>query len=146
MMRSALISSLYLGFLAFAVLTLLFGQTGVAARERLSLRREALSENLEVLESKRVGLESMLASLRQDPESIVVEARSLGLYRREDRVVMMRNLEAERSLPDAGRVLHLDAIRRTDDYGIRIAALAVGLAALLSSFIIGRLRSAGSPK
>lgn len=121
-------------------MALFFGETGVTSLDRLSIRNRALSSNLDDLVNKQGDLTARLESLRSDPESIVIEARALGLYRRGDRVVQFRNLETRRTLPNAGRVLDLLPLPRTDENLLRVISLVAGIIVLLSSLIFWRVR------
>jgi cell division protein FtsB len=142
MKRSAFLTALYVSFLSFSLLTLFFGKTGVTSLDKLRIRNLALSSNLSDLGAKQVNLTAKLDSLRSDPESIVIEARALGLYRVGDKVVRFRNLQSLHTLPDAGQVLHLLPLQRTDESLIRVFSLASGIIFLLLSLIIWKVKDA----
>jgi len=142
MKRSVFLAALYVFFLTFSLLSLFFGETGVTALDKIRARNQLLSGNLSVLDSKQEDLLSRLTALRSDPESIVVEARALGLYRGSDQVVQFRNMESIHDLPDAGGVLHLLPMARTDESLLRVFATASAVIFLLFSLIVWKLKDA----
>jgi len=142
MKRSVFLAALYVFFLTFSLLSLFFGETGVTALDKIRVRNQLLSGNLTVLDSKQEDLLARLTALRSDPESIVVGARALGLYRSNDKVVQFRNMESVHDLPDAGGVLHLLPLVQTDESLLRVFAMASGIIFLLFSLIIWKLKDA----
>lgn len=146
MKRSAFLAALYVSFLTFSLLSLFFGETGVTALDRIRIRTRYLSENLADLEIKQSGLTSKLDSLRSDPDSIVIEARALGLYRNDDNVVRFNNLNPVRPLPDAGQVLHLVPMQRAEEGLLRVFAIASGIVVILLYLIIWKVRDAAQAR
>lgn len=146
MKLSSFLAALYISFLTFSLLALFFGETGVTSLDRLRIRNGALSSNLDDLVNKQGDLAARLESLRSDPESIVIEARALGLYRRGDQVVQFRNLETRRALPNAGQVLNLLPLPRTDENLLRVISLVAGIIVMLSSLIFWRVRDAAETR
>ena len=140
MKPTVFLAALYVFFLTFSLLSLFFGETGVTALDKVRIRNQLLSENLSLLDSKQKALVSKLSSLRSDPESIVVGARALGLYREEDKVIEFRNLRSVHLLPDAGSVLHLSPMQHTDESLLRIIAGSSSVLFLLFSLILWKLR------
>lgn len=146
MKLSAFLAALYISFLTFSLLALFIGETGVTSLDRLSIRNRALSSNLDDLVTKQGDLTARLDSLRSDPESIVIEARALGLYRSGDRVVEFRNIETQRTLPNAGQVLDLLPLPRTDENLFRVISLVAGIIVLLSTLVFWRVRDAAEKR
>ena len=146
MKRSVFLVALYVFFLTFSLLSLFFGETGVTALDKIRVRNQLLSGNLAVLDSKKEDLVAKLTALRSDPESIVVGARALGLYRADDKVVQFRNMNYSHLLPDAGGILHLSPLPQTDESLLRIFAIAAGIIFMLFSLIIWKLRDAVKAK
>ena len=146
MKRSVFLFALYVSFLTFSLLTLFFGETGVTSLDKLRIRNQSLSGNMADLEDKQSDLTARLDSLRSDPESIVVEARALGLYRKEDKVVRFRNLNPIHPLPDAGQVLHLVRLQPADESLLRVFSLASGTVVLLLSLIMWKVRDAAQSR
>ena len=146
MKRSAFLAALYISFLTFSLLTLFFGKTGVTALDKIRNRNQSLSGNMADLDLKHSDLTAKLDALRSDPESIVIEARALGLYRAGEKVVRFRNLDPIHHLPDAGQVLHLVPLQRTDESLLRVFAIATGIVVLLLSLIIWKVRDAAQTR
>ena len=142
MKPTVFLAALYVFFLTFSLLSLFFGETGVTALDKVRIRNQLLSENLSLLDSRQQALISKLSSLRSDPESIVVDARALGLYREGDKVVEFRNLRSVHLLPDAGSVLHLSPLPHADEGLLRLIAASTSLIFLLFSLILWKLRDA----
>ncbi len=145
MKQSAILTALYATFLTFSLLALFFGETGVVALKKLEDRNGHLEVNMADLERHGMELSARLGALRSDPEAIIVEARSLGLYREDDAVVMFRNLETQRKLPQAGRVLRMVPAPVGGEGILRILAASVGLVALFVTLILGRMEHAAAP-
>lgn len=142
MKRSVFLAAFYVSFLTFSLLSLFFGETGVTALDKIRKRNQSLSVNMADLSRKQTVLTAKLDALRSDPESIVIEARSLGLYQIGDKVVRFRNLDPIYTLPDAGQVLHLVPLQRVDESLLRVFAIATGIVILLLSLIIWKVRDA----
>ena len=146
MKPSVFIVAIYIFFLTFSLLSLFFGETGVTALDRIRNRNHLLSGNIDLLDMKQGNLVASLTMLRSDPDSIVVEARALGLYRKNERVIQFRNLNPVHSLPDAGKVLHLSPVSQTDESLLRIIAASSGIIFLLFSLLLWKLRDAVQTK
>ena len=146
MKRSAVFAALYAAFLVFSLLSLFFGETGVVALKRLEDRNGHLEANMADLEKRGSDLSARLASLRSDPEAIVIEARSLGLYRADDSVVVFEDLGSRRGIPDAGRVLRMVPAPTVNENVLRILALSAGAAAFFLAMIVGRRTDAPAPR
>lgn len=142
MKLTVVLAAVYATFLSFSLLSLFFGDTGVAALEKLRLRNNTLETNLADLQSKQADLADTLESLRSNPESVVIAARSLGMYRNGDNVVYFKNLKPVHSLPDAGQVLYLNPVRRTGDGVLRVFSIAAGVIVMLMSFVIHKVGNA----
>ena len=146
MKRTAILTAAYASFLVFSLMTLFFGETGVIALNRLQDRNSHLEGNIADLERRREELSARLGALRSDPEAIVVAARSLGLYREGDEVVVFRRSEVHRSVPAAGRVLRMVPAPSVDENLFRVLAAAAGALALLIAFAARRSSHARSPQ
>ena len=136
----------YVSFLTFSLLTLFFGTTGIASMEKLNDRSRAITANLQELESRQEDLRATLSRLRSDPEAVTVEARSLGLYRPGEHVAYLSGPDEVKGRYDAGSVLRLEPIRRSEETFLRITALAAGILVLLVSLVSWRIRDAHTQK
>jgi len=146
MKHSIFLITLYIFFLTFSLLSLFFGKTGITSLEKIRTRNQLLSGNLSLLDSKQENLRAKLADLRSNPESIVIGARALGLYKTDERVVHFRNLNPIHSLPDAGGVLYLFPLHQTDESLLRFFSAASGFIFFLASSVIWKLRNAVQKK
>ena len=133
-------SSIYAFFLTYSLSMLLFGGTGITSLGRLVERNRLLEANLGDLDHKKNELIDRLAALRSDPQAIAIEARSMGLYRNEERAVLFGNLEQSNALPDAGRVLALAPIPEGREDLFRIFSVVVGVIVLLFGLIAWKVR------
>ncbi len=143
--RSAILA-LYACFLTFSLLSIFFGATGISSVEKLNDRKRAVSANLEKLDERQEDLKTILSDLRSNPEAVMVEARSLGLFRPEDNVAYMNGPEQMKIRYDAGSVLRLQPLEKEEESFLRIASLAVGILALLVSLVSRRSRSAATER
>jgi len=135
MKPTVLIVPLYAMFMTFSILSLFFGQTGVVALERLEDRNRTLARNLDDLEIKHNDLMARFSTLRSDPEALVIESRSIGLYRNSDYIVRFNRIDSSPLIPDAGGVLNLSPVRKYDETILRVVSAGVGLIALIAIFL-----------
>lgn len=140
------LTAMYVSFLTFSILSLFFGATGIASMEKLNDRKRAVSANMEDLDSRHEDLLAVLSSLRSDPEAIIIEARSLGLFRTGDNVAYMQNPGLPRNRYDAGSVLRLNPLKYKEEGFLRISALAAGILIILASLISWRINDAHQAK
>ncbi len=77
-MKRSLTVGLYAGFMAYCVLSLLYGPSGSGALADLRGQTAEMSKNIRLLEQRAQELGRRLDSVRNDPETLRVEARSLG--------------------------------------------------------------------
>ncbi len=131
-------SGLYAVFLTYSLFALFFGTSGMAAQEKLRSRQKLLSANLSDLTEKQERLSSMLSSLKSSPESVTVGARSLGLVREGDYLVLIHSGEEQWKEPDTGEVLQLNAIPTSDNRFLRILSLLAGLVVFVIAFAAGK--------
>jgi len=142
MIRSALLVALYVNFLSFSLLSLFFGGTGATSFEKLREHNLRLEANISELESKQVDLNNMLGSLRSNPESIIIEARSLGLYRKEDGVIYLRNFEPVHRIPETDQKFYPRSLRQADEGILRVFSMAAAIVALLLSLVARKAQGA----
>ncbi len=112
--------------------------------EKLNDRKRTIEANLENLDSRKEDLTDILTALRSDPDAVMVEARSLGLYRTGENVVYMAASPQTPIRYDAGSVLLLNPIKRNDETFLRIISLAVCLLAILVSLVSWRIKDANT--
>ncbi|MCG8453064.1 MAG: septum formation initiator family protein [Spirochaetales bacterium] len=142
MKQSALLAAAYALFLTSSVLSLFFGESGVAASQRLGEQLDALAGNLAVLEEQEVVLQGRLDSLKRNPEAVAVEARSLGLYRTGELVAMMGSHLTRSSLFDEGHVISTYTPPKRDDFVFRVISSGVGAIVLILALFARKVRHA----
>ncbi len=101
---------------------------------------------MDELDSHHDDLKTILTSLRSDPEAIVVEARSLGLFRKNQSVAYFNTRDVVKPRYDAGSVLRLNPLLKRDNDFLRIASLVAGILVILISLVRWRLTDATHQK
>jgi len=124
---SAIISACYVVFLVNSVLSLFFGTAGVIVTASNRTRTQLLLENVSNLEERQLQLTAKLEALRSDPESVIIEARTLGFYRSDEGAIHIKNLEPAEKMLEAGNVLHLRPPKPSNQNPHRIIAIVAGL-------------------
>lgn len=127
----AIVGACYAAFLTNAFLSLFFGAAGLTMTASNRTRTELLLKNVENLEKKQLQLIAKLEALRSDPESVIIEARALGVYRHEEKVIYLQNLEPSRTVLEAGSVLYLEPLEPSNQKSRKIIAIAMGLLILI---------------
>jgi len=120
-------------FLVNSVLSLFFGATGIIVTASNRTRAQLLLENVGSLEERQLQLTAKLEALRSDPESVIIEARTLGFYRRDEGVMHIQNLEPAETALKMGNALYLRPLKPSNQNPHRIIALAAGLLVLFLS-------------
>jgi len=142
MIRSALLIALYVNFLTFSLLSVFFGGTGATSFDKLRQHNLTLEANISELESKQLNLSSTLGSLRSNPESIIIEARSLGLYRKGDGVIYFKNFEPVYAVPETDQRFYPRALRQADENILRLFSMAAAVVAFLIFLTVWKARDA----
>jgi len=127
---SAIVNACYAVFLVNSVLSLFFGTTGIIITASNRTRTQLLLENVGNLEERRLQLTAKLEALRSSPESVIIEARTLGFYRRDEGVIHIQNLKATETALDVGNALYLEPLKPSNQNPHRIIAIAAGLLVL----------------
>ncbi len=118
--------SLYLGFLLGCLLLFFFSGTGLRSYRALTAYRDLLQSNLRELEELHETLAGELDALRTEPERIVLEAREIGYFREQDRVIRLDGREPGRFYQQVGRqVLRQVDIAPRDAPALRILCMAL---------------------
>ncbi len=110
----------------------------MAAQAKLSSRQKLLSANLADLTEKQERLSTVLSSLKSNPESVTVGARSLGLVREGDYLVLIHSGEELWNEPDTGEVLQLNDLQTSDNRLLRVLSLLAGLVVFVIAFAAGK--------
>ncbi len=97
------LASLYLGFLLGGTLLLFFGASGLRSYRSLAAYRDILQKNIQELEDHHRSLAEERDALRTDPRRIALQARELGWFAKDERVVHLDSYTAVRDLQPVGR-------------------------------------------
>jgi cell division protein FtsB len=131
----ALALALFVGVLAYCLMGLVVGPSGLIAYSTLSKRVQDMLGNLENLSETNAALQDELDSLRGDPDRIAREARELGYLRPGETEVVLAAAAGAQGLNDAGSVLPLrlpeavpDSVMKATALGACLAVLALRLA------------------
>jgi cell division protein FtsB len=129
-------------FIIAALSIFVFGDSGMLAYDSLAAYKESLTANVDSLKQHNAELTSRLERLRKDPDSNVVLAQGIGLYRPDDVVVRLEGRSAQTETYTVG-----DLLRMRKDTGLRnpiFKAVALGIAGLLLAFAFFSSRTARS--
>lgn len=146
MKRSGIVAAFYVAFLANSLLSLFFGSSGVTATASNRTRTELLLKNVDNLDERQLQLVAKLEMLRSDPESVIIEARALGFYRHDEKVMHIQNLETPRSMLETGRALYMKSAEPERHNSHKTIAIMAGLLVLFLSLTSRNLRNAHSAK
>lgn len=137
---SSLATSLFAGIVAYCVISLLAGQTGLIAMHDLSRRIARMEERIATLDSDNLSLRTASESLRYDPDRIAREARDLGYLRPGEKIIVLSNLAQSRRqeppLVTVDAVLAAGASSGLPDRIVKILAMVTALAVLLASLLM----------
>lgn len=141
-----------IGIAAFVAASLgifFFGDSGVCAFGGLSRYEQGLQVNVEALRQRNQDLQAELDRLKNDPESVRVLARDIGMYSPGDTVVKIVGRPTKSESYAVGDLLHLrraeptgNAMFKQTALGVVAAVLVIALFAALAS----RRRANGSSR
>lgn len=134
--------AIYVFFITSSILTIFFGNTGVSALRQLNQKNTLLSDNMTDLQSKKMELTRMLRALRTDPESLEIEARKMGLYEENTKVLLFQNMDNFQPLPEAGRVLFVDSSFNISMEFFRVLSALFALSTFIAGLIAWKIRGA----
>jgi cell division protein FtsB len=100
-----IIVSLYIGFVAYSLLVLFFGQSGYFALQQLHGYHEKLMQNNRELAEINRNLSSQLESLRSDPELVALYARKLGYFKESEHVIRVQGFKTDRNFFSVGKMI-----------------------------------------
>jgi len=142
MKQSVFLLPIYIIFLFSSLLNLFLGQNGIISLENINNQNTSLEENIKNLEAKQTVLRNRFELFKSNPESIIIEARGLGLYRRNDNVMYLNRNYSETEVPDAGKVLYIHNFEKINRNFIRIISFIIGFLSLILSLIIRKINNA----
>ncbi len=129
-------------FVVAALAIFVFGDSGVLAYDSLTSYKESLSANIDSLKEHNAGLTARLERLRKDPESNIVLAHGIGLYRPDDVVVRLEGRPARTETYTVGDLLRMR--KDTASKNPIFKAVALGVCGLLLAFGFFSSRAARS--
>lgn len=132
---------LALGFILSSTLIILVGDSGLLRYRALTAYRGELRENIEDLEILHHHLLDDLDALAGDPERIALEARQLGYFREQERLIILDGYNPPRSVYTVGKIIRRLPAARKRGADRLFHLLGAGLAAGLISFSVWRRRS-----
>lgn len=140
MFSSSLAVALFAGIVAYCVISLLAGQSGLIAMQDLSRKIRQMEARIASLESDNLALRTASESLRYDPDRIAREARDLGYIRPGEKIIVLSNLKHARRtdppLVTVDDVLPAGISSGLPDRIVKILSMVTALAVLLASLLM----------
>lgn len=133
----------YAGLAVYCVLSLLFGPMGMSAYDDLEARVEEMRENLIRLESLNAEAQARRDSALSDPQTLALEARSLGYVGPGQVVVRLGFPEASPEPRDLGTLVPFAQPRGMEDSELKVISLAAALLTAFAGFLAGPRRRGG---
>ncbi len=131
-----LAASAYIGLAVYCLLSLLLGPMGMTAYEDLETRVRGMRENLARLESLNAEARARKDSALSDPESLALEARTLGYVGPGQVVVRLGFPEPSPEPGDLGTLVPFAPPRGMEDAELKAASLAAALVAAFAGFLV----------
>jgi len=136
LMGTRLAVSGYIGIVAYCVLSLFWGPMGIKAYSELESRVGQMKDNLASLETLHGEALANLESARSDPETLALQARSLG-YVTEGEVVVRVGFPESGSQPrDLGALVPYVAPKGRDDTELKTISMVAALCAFFISLLV----------
>ncbi|MCX7025847.1 MAG: septum formation initiator family protein [Spirochaetes bacterium] len=88
-MKLRFLTAFYAGFFTYCILAMVFGPSGVSVVRDLERQTTVMGNNMEKLEIKSKRLSRRLESIRNDPETLRIEARSLGYVTADEGIIRL---------------------------------------------------------
>ena len=124
--------SIYIGIAVYLTASIFFGGSGVFAMRNLESYNERLEKNVEELIDRNAQLESEVESLLTDAERIRLEARVLGYFSKEERVIEYSTEKQATRSTSLGRIMKENVSRNDIRSPLRLVSIAVALACYLA--------------
>ncbi len=138
MVKKSLFLALYAGLTVYLILNLFWGTQGVNALAALRAERAVLEENMDILTGENRDVQIHLDQLKNDRQSITLQARKLGYIREGEKIIY-----TDLGSPAQSISYGLPIIRTGTDYVVgdrsaffRVLALVVGLSMFLLVLIL----------
>jgi cell division protein FtsB len=120
-----LVFYLSLGFLARSVYLYFLGSGGLADYRALEVYRDQLQANLKELQEIHEDLLEEQRALASDPEQVALQARELGYFRAEERVLRLDGYSPLRRYFTVGKLIRPAPEARRQDWIPKMLALVL---------------------
>jgi cell division protein FtsB len=132
MVKTRLFISVYIAFLAYIVLTSVFGPGGLMEYSSLAGYKEALTRNLHQLETIYHDLYYDLKSLKTDAQIVRLFSRDLKYYAKDEYVIRFQGLNTRKISYRVGTILKRDQQENRNTQGL---FMGIGIAVFLLVFL-----------
>jgi cell division protein FtsB len=129
MKAARLVFLLSVGFLLRSLSLFLWGNGGLSDYRKVEAGRAQLAANLEELKRLNSGLRLEVESLGSDPERVALEARRLGYFRKDQRVVRFQGRTPPPGSYILGALVRVRAPRERRDWPWKLAGVLLPLVA-----------------
>ncbi|RPJ06330.1 MAG: septum formation initiator family protein [Spirochaetaceae bacterium] len=129
MVFKRILFSAYTGFAVAMFASLLFGRGGIFDHTRLSEYQITLEQNLTELKTINQDLASDLKNLSSNPETLRQQARSLGYYGEDERVIRIQGVTLHNTTKQIGSVLRRNDLDKAQPVIFHIVGITAGIAA-----------------
>ncbi len=126
------------GFVIASLLIWTFGDSGLLAYRRLDDYRQRLAANVEKLQSRNSRLTGDLADLRHDPETSLVMARQIGLYRAGDEVVKIDGIPGQTRPYEVGDLIRLPKSKASRNAIFKATGIGISCVLAVLTFLASR--------
>ena len=136
LMSTRLAVSGYIGLVVYCLLSLLWGPMGFRAYSELEDNVGRMRENLASLEALHEEARARLESVQSDPDTLALEARSLGYVKEGEVVVRVGFPEGEPSHENLGTLIPCVAPSGKKDAEIKSISIVAALCAFFLSLMV----------
>jgi len=132
---------LAIGFILSSLLIILLGDSGLLRYRALTGYREELKNNIAELELLHQELLDDLEALAGDPERIALQARQLGYFREQERLIRLEGYNPPRSVYKVGKIIRRQPAPRGRGADSWFRLLGAGTVICLLGLSVWRRRS-----
>jgi cell division protein FtsB len=130
-----IITSACIGYILYAILNFVLGNSGVAAMNELEQMKHELQLNIEIIEDNYETLSKELSGLRNSAERISIEARRIGYYRDNEGIIIIDGYEGRKKFYTLGKLVTVDDTENSRKALFRAVSLSTVLVSLIIVFI-----------
>ena len=118
---------LYIGFLISSIIVFLLGNGGLLEYHKLTKLQDALAENINELTDINGQLNSRLTLLNSDPDTVRLEARSMGYYQEGETRIRIEGFLKDTEYFPIGKLIQFQTRRVNKSVIIRLIGFSVPL-------------------